>query len=189
MRDIERQALLGNSFTHATWRRMRFAALSDGRSGEGPAARDGTLMQTSGQATTGIRMKRVWLLFLLASATAGAENLYRCVENTGAVSYQSHRCTRGVRLDRTIQYTPSPERSPPRDGDDGLRAKLREDAAGRRVQYPRRFAATFKLRGAPERCRAAKLKRQSALDRLGLQRTYAQLSKLDEPVRGACGGF
>lgn len=168
---------------------MRSAALSDDRRAGCPAVQDVKRMQTSRYAITGIRMKRVWLFFLFASATSGAESLYRCVDNTGTVSYQALRCTRGVRLDRTIHYTPAPERSSPRDRDEGLRATLREVGAGRRVQYPRRSAAAVKVRSAPDRCRAAKLKRQSALDRLGLQRTYAQLSKLDERVRGACDGF
>lgn len=146
-------------------------------------------MQTRSQAITGIRMKHVWLLWLLVSATAGAETLYRCVEETGGVSYQAQICTHGMRLDRTIHYTPVPESAAQRDGGEASRATRRDDYSGRRVQFPRRSAPVVKSRSAPNRCRAAKFKRQNALERLGLRRTFPQLSKLDEPVRAACGGF
>lgn len=151
--------------------------------------RDGTCTQTPSQAITGIRMKHVWLVFLLGSATAGAETLYRCVEATGAVSYQAQVCTGGMRLDRMIHYVRAPERVAPREVGEASRATRRDDRSGTHVQLARRGASIVRSRSTPDRCRAAKHKRQNALERLGLRRTYAQLSRLDEPVRAACGGF
>ena len=163
--------------------------MPDGGGWERPAARDGRWMQTRRQAIAGIRMKHVWLLWLLVSATAGAETLHRCVEETGSVSYQAQICTHGMRLDRTIHYAPAPERAALRAGSEASRATRRDARSGTRAQFAGRSAPVVRSRGTPDRCRAAKLKRQNALERLGLQRTYAQLSKLDEPVRATCGGF
>ena len=146
-------------------------------------------METRRQAITVIRMKHIWIFLLLGAATAEAETVYRCVKATGAVSYQAQACKRGARLDRTIHYVRAPGRIAPRDGGETSRATPRDDRSGTHVQFARRSASVVRSRITPDRCGAAKIKRQNALARLGLWRTYDQLSRLDDPVRAACGGF
>ena len=133
-------------------------------------------------------MKHVWLFLFLWPVTAEAEILYRCVEDTGAVSYQAQACPSSMRLDKTIHYESAPERAAPRVGGEASLATRRHDRSVARVKFAR-SASVVSSRSSPDRCRWQKLKRQNALQRLGLQRTFAQLSKLDEPVRAACGGF
>ena len=118
-------------------------------------------------------------LLLLLSMPALAENLYRCVSRDGAVSYQSHPCLASARLDRVVEYrpdlVPDVERLPARQ------------ASPHRT--PRRSVRTATARHATagDRCRAGQAKREAALRRLGLKRTYAQLSALDAEARAACG--
>ncbi|WP_256647044.1 DUF4124 domain-containing protein [Thermomonas paludicola] len=113
-----------------------------------------------------------------------AEQLYRCVGQQGSVSYQSRPCAAGQRLDRVLEFQPeaaqpAPSRAIPR------RAPAYGQAHGTRLRgtHPRRMLA------ASDRCRIEKNRREAALQRLGLTRTFAQLSHLDEPVRAACRGF
>lgn len=40
-----------------------------------------------------------------------------------------------------------------------------------------------------DRCRQAKAWRTREAERLGLRRTYADLGRLDAPVRAACNGY
>lgn len=125
------------------------------------------------------RLSVIGLLLLLA-APALAESLYRCIARDGAVSYQSQPCVASARLDRVVAYRPDPvasaERSPARS------------IPSRRA--PRRSVriATGRHATAVDRCRAGQAKREAALRRLGLKRTYAQLGALDADVRAACGG-
>lgn len=118
-------------------------------------------------------------LLLLLSVPALAENLYRCVARNGAVSYQSQPCMASARLDRVVEYQPDPvanfERSPARQ------------ASTRRASRRSVRAATARHMTAADRCRAGQAKREAALRRLGLKRTYAQLSALDAEARAACG--
>lgn len=120
-------------------------------------------------------------LLLLLAGPAPAETLYRCVARDGAVSYQSQPCMASARLDRVVEYRPEPvanaERSParPPSARRASRPGPRTATAG---HTPRTTAA--------DRCRAAQAKRDAALERLGLKRTYAQLSRLDASVRAAC---
>lgn len=125
------------------------------------------------------RMPLIGLLLLLAWPAA-AETLYRCVARDGAVSYQSQSCSASARLDRVVEYRPEPvaslEQPPPRP------------ALTRRVERRSVRTATPRHTTAADRCRAGKAKREAALQRLGLKRTYAQLSALDAEAGAACGG-
>ena len=126
------------------------------------------------------RLPMLGLLLLLATP-ALAETLYRCVARDGAISYQSQPCMASARLDRVVEYRPEPvanvERSPA-----GPPSTRRASRPG-----PRAATAGHAPRATPaDRCRAARTKRDAALERLGLKRTYAQLSRLDASVRAAC---
>lgn len=129
------------------------------------------------------RLVRIALLLCSAIAwPAQAEQLYRCVGPAAAVSYQSRPCTGATRLDRVVDYWPDPVIPAAHAA---TRPRRASQPPGRLAAGPRqhRLVAT-----AADRCRAAHAKRQAALERLGLRRTFAQLSRLDAQVRAVCGG-
>lgn len=116
----------------------------------------------------------------------GAETLYRCVARNGAVSYQSQACPETQRLDRIVEYRSDPVRA--RDTEQPVESKRQ------RTRQTTRSPGQHAARGSHavttgSRCRASKAKREAALQRIGLSRTYEQLSRLDAPVREACRGF
>ena len=128
-------------------------------------------------------MKRLLLLLCLCPGLAYAGTLYRCVGANGQVSYLATPCAAGQRMDRSIEFAPVPD-SPV------LAASGRPhpaSAKGRSISKSRRGGTVSRPRVDP--CVQAKAKREQALERLGLKRTFADLSRLDEPVRKACGGF
>lgn len=126
------------------------------------------------------RLPMIALLLLLAGP-APAEILYRCIARDGAVSYQSPPCSASARLDRVVEYRPEPvanvARSPAR-----LVSTRRASRDGPRTATAGHMPRTT----AADRCRAAQARRNAALERLGLRRTYVQLSRLDAGVRAAC---
>ncbi len=132
-----------------------------------------------------MRMKHSWLLLCLVSTCACAETLHRCIAKDGDVSYQAQACARGMRTDKTFRYVP----------DDPAIKPVREQSTGRasrdgvsRTSKHRPRSSRHRM-GRLDRCRMTKVRREQALKALGLKRTYAQLSRLDEPVREACNGF
>lgn len=124
------------------------------------------------------------LLLLVPVLPAAADSLFRCVARSGAVSYQSQPCSAQQRLDRVVDYRPEPVAA------HMGRASI---LARRQPHTTMRMAAARGIRGgtvtASDRCRAAKSQREASLQRLGLKRTYDQLSALDAGVRAACGGY
>jgi hypothetical protein len=128
-------------------------------------------------------MKRLVLLLCLFPGLASAGTLYRCVGGGGQVSYLATPCAAGQRMDRSIEFTPVPD-SPALATSKRQRAAF---AAGRSASKSRRGGATSRPRIDP--CVQARAKREQALERLGLKRTFTDLSRLDGPVRTACRGF
>ena len=129
-------------------------------------------------------MKRLLLLLCLFPGLASAGTLYRCVGASGQVSYLATPCAAGQRMDRSIEFAPEP------DSPVMATSKRRRSAAasGRSMSKSRRGGSS-KSRPSVDPCVQAKAKREQALERLGLKRTFADLSRLDEPVRKACRGF
>lgn len=128
------------------------------------------------------------LVLALGVAPPGrAETLYRCVGAHGAVSYQNTTCGAHSRLDRTLDYRPDAEPVAP--------------AETRLYRYQPRFRsypARFRSRGRQRRsvapapsvvCQAARERRRTELERIGLRRTFSQLSQLDASVRAVCRGY
>lgn len=112
-----------------------------------------------------------------------AQTLYRCIDRQAAVSYQAKPCAPGQRLDRIIAYQPDP----PTPTSGALFSRKRtESTRGSSVRTTRR---TPRHLTASDRCRKAKQQREAALERLGLKRTYDQLSRLDAKVRAICKGY
>ncbi|WP_028839671.1 DUF4124 domain-containing protein [Thermomonas fusca] len=116
---------------------------------------------------------------------AQAESLYRCVGRDGAVSYQSQPCAARQRLDRVVEYQPEPVtvRSGPAPAVSRRQPRRYSNGSGGN-RIVRASSAT-----ASQRCRIGKAKREASLQRLGLKRSYDQLSALDTQVRAVCGGY
>ena len=127
-------------------------------------------------------MKRLLLLLVfLSPGLASAGTLYRCLSANGQVSYLATPCADGQRMDRSIEFQPVPD-SPVM----ATSGRQRSGSAGGRSASKSRRGGSSKSRPSVEPCVQAKAKREQALERLGLKRTFADLSRLDEPVRSAC---
>ncbi len=131
-------------------------------------------------------MVRLCLFLLAASpfmATAG--QLHRCVSAAGTVSYQSNSCGTGQRLDRVIAYVPEADSRPLRvlqADHDGRRRYRSPNARGNDVR-------STAAKRAPDACGQARRQRSASLEKLGLRRTFDDLSRLDAAVRTACKGY
>lgn len=125
-------------------------------------------------------MKCILLLLCLFPGLASAGTLYRCVGTGGQVAYIAAPCAPGQRMDRSIDFAPEPD-SPMLVSSGRQRSA---SARGRSVSRSRHAAA--RSRAGVDPCLQAKAKRERQLERLGLKRTFADLSRLDEPVRTAC---
>jgi hypothetical protein len=144
------------------------------------------------------------LLFLFVTsfvAPATCAELYRCVADGGAVSFQDVPCPGSSQLSRTIPILVDPGRS---DADGGLRsqspsgtgtpakatqAKGKPGPAAR----PGRSRSASKSNGTRSKhraaCSMARKDRDVALDRLGLNRTFEKLRALEDQVQEACKGL
>lgn len=133
-------------------------------------------------------MRRLLLicLLLVLPLHAQAESLYRCVARDGAVSYQSQPCSAQQRLDRVVAYQPETVAAPVGTSPAVSRRQLRRSANS---SSGGRMVRVVSTPTASQRCRAGKIRREAALQRLGLKRTYAQLSALDAEVRAVCAGY
>ncbi|WP_240099256.1 DUF4124 domain-containing protein [Thermomonas flagellata] len=138
------------------------------------------------------------LLLLLAAAgaslSAHAGEAYRCVARDGSVHWQDHACPPASRQDRLHTYADPPVPVAPTQAATHDRAApaatkrhaRRAHGSPARMLVSRRTAMAM-TRDA--RCRAAKAWRAQEAERLGLRRTYADLGRLDAPVRAACNGY
>lgn len=128
------------------------------------------------------------LLLLVASVLAlpaQADSLYRCIARDGAVSYQSQPCAARQRLDRVVEYRTEPLAARSGPAPEVSRRQPRRVASG----GGGRMLHTGSMSTASQRCRAGKARREASLQRLGLKRSYDQLSALDTQVRAVCGGY
>lgn len=129
----------------------------------------------------------IGIVLVAIAPSTRAENLYRCIGRNGAVSYQSQACSETQRLDRIVEYRADP--IPSRDTRQP-RLETRRQPSRLAKRNPRQRVAHGSVAvTANSRCRASKAKREADLRRIGLSRTYEQLSRLDAPVREACRGF
>ena len=120
-------------------------------------------------------MKTLILLFCLFPGLASAGSLYRCVGERGQISYQTASCGTGQRTDRTIEYTPDPISTRPHAA---LASAAKRRAPNLRSSGKRlHFASTRKPQQSP--CARAKAKREAQLQKLGFERTFDDLSRID----------
>ena len=130
-----------------------------------------------------MKFSRSWMVLpmLLLAADAHAETLYRCVSVSGAVSWQAAACARGMRMMKSMEYTPdAPTAAPLPSYVPGTRTRRKSRAAtGYRV-------SARSTRPKPDACARAREKRDATLERVGLKRNYDLLSNLDADVRRVC---
>lgn len=127
------------------------------------------------------------VLALMACAPGRAETLYRCVDRNAQVSYQSAACGSGQRTARTIEFVPEPV-APETAAKIRAPISTSKPSRTRSTGYASRTPRGKRKRGS-DVCRAAKNTRQTQLERLGLKRTFDDLSRIDAAVRAACNGY
>ena len=127
------------------------------------------------------------VLALMACAPGRAETLYRCVDRHAQVSYQSAACGSGQRTARTIEFVPEPI-APETAAKIRAPISTSKPSRTRSTVYASRTPQGKRKRGS-DVCRAAKAKREAQLERLGLKRTFNDLSRIDAAVRAACNGY
>lgn len=128
-----------------------------------------------------MRISRSLLVLLLLAGNTHAEVLYRCVSGTGAVSWQATPCAKGMRIMKTIEYTPDAPAAVPVP--DIKRTTTTRSTSRASTRY--RVSART-IRSKPDACARARQQREATLQRVGLKRTYDLLSKLDADVRAVC---
>ena len=128
------------------------------------------------------------LCLLAAAAPAWPQSVQKCIAADGHVSFTSGACGAGERLDAT--YAAVPEQVPLRPAAAvtarrTAEARTQRQAQGRpAVRNPRSQARP--ARAAPDRCQAARDRRERTLARVGLKRTFDLLRRLDDEVWAAC---
>lgn len=141
-------------------------------------------------------MRKEIAFFVVASLVvcaprAAAQALHKCIGRDGQASYQSQPCDRGSRTvwvrDAAPERPPSVERQRSmrrekarRDVESAYLAKL----AGRRRGSASGHAISTS-RDA-KRCEAARGRRERTLERVGLERDFDLLRRLDDEVARAC---
>ena len=145
--------------------------------------------------STGVSFCRWWMVLLVlgvfsaaVSVCAHAETLYRCIDAHQRISYQAQACALGQRLSRTLDYQPDPvptvHRAPATTAGSTEFSPSHRRGVG--IRYRMRTPRAQRIATGDAQCRHAKAHREARLLKLGLARTYAQLSALDADVRAAC---
>ncbi|RZA19983.1 MAG: DUF4124 domain-containing protein [Lysobacteraceae bacterium] len=129
-------------------------------------------------------MRTLVLILCLVPGLACAGSLYRCIGPAGNVSYQSDACPSGHRTSRTIDFVPDPVSPAPSVSPAVVRKRQPSTRSSRS-----RYAASAVRKPRPSPCALAKAKRESQLERLGLKRTFDDLSRIDSAVRTVCKGY
>ncbi|KLI98000.1 hypothetical protein [Luteimonas sp. FCS-9] len=125
------------------------------------------------------------VLLALYALPAAAQSLHKCWDTAGGIVYQSQACE-GATLRRweIAEFRPPPAAAQPMQAKPTARATRSQLARERSVRAPRRSVAARDDRQA--RCTAARARRESTLARLGLQRRYDDLRRLNDAVSSAC---
>lgn len=125
----------------------------------------------------------IFLVAQLVASRASTQQAHKCIKD-GEVSYQSAPCSGTQRTVRTweVRQEPPPSSVAP------LRRKVETTLAPSRAKprvaarRPQRDSTSI----ADKRCAAAKERRRTKLESVGLKRTFDLLRKLDDAVQSAC---
>lgn len=125
-----------------------------------------------------------FLVLCLLSSAAGADELHKCIDAAGAVSYQSAPCAADA---RTLWVrTVAPETTPARPSV-VAKASPAAPAPGARAGRPPRVAPA-RPDATRTRCAAARRSADATRERLWNRLTFRQRSELDAKVARACAG-
>lgn len=122
-----------------------------------------------------------------------AQSLHQCVDKRGHVSLTSAPCPAGHKTQKVVDATPeriSPERAAHleqrRRQEAAHSAYLRKLAGHGSARYRSPQPAARASDDRSSRCEAAKARRTTTLERVGLRRTHDLLRQLDDAVYRAC---
>ena len=125
---------------------------------------------------------------LPVAGQAASYTVHVCADSRGVRSYQDTPCAVAQRSVATREFAAIVPDPAALARTRAIEAEMdRRNRGGDHVRIVRSAAA--KRSAAPDPCRAAKGRRDSELKRVGLKRTFDQLSRLDGDVWDACHGF
>lgn len=133
-----------------------------------------------------MRMVCVLLLWLGGMSVAGAQSVFKCANGQGGHSYQSQPCAQGEPLRTwTADSQPVVSAAPAAESVVKPAPVQRTKTTGARPAASRRVSST---RGNDQqaRCSAARADREAALRKLGTQRRYDNLRRLNDRVSAVC---
>lgn len=121
------------------------------------------------------------------SAQNIAQDIHTCIDAKGMKSYQNEPCAAGQRTASVRTYETKPE-------DPAIAARvaaIQQEMDRRNRPGGRSVAVRTGARrpSGPTPCQAAKAKRKTTLDRVGLKRNFDLLSRLDSEVWEVCKGL
>ena len=127
------------------------------------------------------RLARVCAGAILAmtAVPASAQTVQKCVSVDGHVTLTSGACGAGQRLAASYGAVPEPVVK--------AAARPRPVAESRTPRVAARSGgSTTRTKRTPDRCQAARDRRERTLQRVGLKRTFDLLRRLDDEVWQAC---
>lgn len=125
----------------------------------------------------------VFLALMCCAGPAAAQTVQTCVGADGHVTLTSAACGAGQRLAASRDAVPEPV---PAAAPASAGRRANGGAAPRSVARRGARRAASRSRPAVDRCEAARARRERTLQRVGLQRTFDLLRRLDDEVWAAC---
>lgn len=147
--------------------------------------------RTSSGSVAGVALTVALAVAGVVAAPVAAQTVQKCVGADGHVTLTSGSCEAGQRLAARYDAVPEPVATGRvAEAGNGHEAGSPR-AAGRAKAGPTRAArgrraSTSRARPGPDRCQAARDKRERTLQRVGLKRDFDLLRKLDDDVWNAC---
>ena len=188
----QRQALIASNLTHrpaggiGTGFRLRRGASETDRPKPWPMKSFAPLHGRRGVMNL---LKSTVAIAAMMACNVHAGTLFKCVSSNGAVSWQSAPCAHGTRIARSVAFTPAPSESAQApQATMGLASSVRRSSAAgasSRKDSGHRSVTRIPARKA-DACAQARLHRDTTLERVGLNRKFDLLSRLDAAVRHAC---
>lgn len=132
-------------------------------------------------------VKAVLLLATLVAGSASAQQVHKCVEG-GKTAYQSAPCANGAPR-KSWDATPQPETYENRRRLEQIRQDNRSRGRGQSYQSPARASASGTVVSQyrePDRCQAAKDRRDAAYRAVGVRRSFELSRQMDDDVYAAC---
>jgi len=124
------------------------------------------------------------IVLLLIAWPVAAQSVHKCADGAGGHRYQSQPCADGETLRTWSAELENAPTSPAQDSAAKPPAQRRAPTATRRSPTPR--APATRRDDQHARCLAARASRENALRKLGTQRRYDDLRRLNDRVSAVC---